>query len=345
MRLAVVALLAWALTAPVPADQNPSSPKFLAAVAKGDEALRAREYQDALDAYRDANNAAGRRSPRALLGMARAYEALGSFRSAADACLDGLKYAGDDAAVKSDLHHQRGLALARLAGATANVQLLTTAEVEFRAALARPDPPAIVWYHLGVTLLKQRRDADGIAALTTFVDRRNGMPEVEEARRMIENPRRARVLYAPEFSVVTLSGQRLSLKDLSGKTLLLDFWGTWCAPCREATPQLLKLYRKYGQPSADGTAAPFEMIGISSDEPKNEGALRKYIEETGMRWPQIHDVGRPLQRLFGVVPYPSYIVIDAEGIIRERIEGWNAATSIQQIDAALRNAMREPAPR
>ena len=96
---------------------------------------------------------------------------------------------------------------------------------------------------------------------------------------MIDNPRRGRENYAPDYAFASLAGDYVSSKELIGKTVLLDFWGTWCGPCRAATPDLVRLHKKY----RDG---PFEMIGISSDKPDDKEKWVEYIAKTKMEWPQ-----------------------------------------------------------
>jgi thiol-disulfide isomerase/thioredoxin len=340
-----VAILAAVASAdrPIVAAQDPDDPKFVEAMTKGDAALKQRRWQEALDAYKSANSVAKKRSARALLGMSRAYHGLGAFKTEADTCLEALKQAAGDQAMESTLHNQRGLALLDLALTTNKPTLVKDAEAAFRAALAVPNAPLINHFNLGVSLLKQGRDDDGIASLKTFVDSGARAPEIEEARRMIENPRRARVAYAPEFNIATMSGEYLSLKDLQGKTVLLDFWGTWCAPCLAATPALTNIYRKFSKPSSDGRPAAFEMIGVSSDSKQDEPKLRDYIGKNNMLWPQLHDLNRQIQRIYQVNTYPTYIVVDPEGVIRERLQGWSMMDSPQRIDNAIRKAMREPA--
>src|SRR5512132_2622623 len=71
-----------------------------------------------------------------------------------------------------------------------------------------------------------------------------------------------RLTRAPEFTVTLLDGRRVSSTVLAGKTVVLDFWGTWCPPCVAATPSLVTFASKY---SADPN---FVMMGVSADEPK-----------------------------------------------------------------------------
>ncbi|HEY0348683.1 MAG TPA: hypothetical protein VGC60_11075 [Pyrinomonadaceae bacterium] len=72
------------------------------------------------------------------------------------------------------------------------------------------------------------RDAEGIVELKKYVEAQPNGSKAESAARLIENPRRARAAYAPDFSLTTADGEFVSLEDLHAKVLLLDFWGTWC---------------------------------------------------------------------------------------------------------------------
>ena len=104
-----------------------------------------------------------------------------------------------------------------------------------------------------------------------------------DVRRLIENPRRAREPYAPDFEIVTMDGQRITLESLRGKTVLLDFWGTWCPPCRAATPDLVRLATKHAE-------RPFVIVGVSSDE--SEKVVQDYVQKHRMSWPQFVDLRR-----------------------------------------------------
>jgi thiol-disulfide isomerase/thioredoxin len=96
------------------------------------------------------------------------------------------------------------------------------------------------------------------AALNAFVEGAPKAPEAAAALRYMENPRRARENYAPEFALTTLDERRVSLEDLKGKIVLLDFWATWCGPCVKATTGLKALHNKYKD-------RPFVIVGVSLD--------------------------------------------------------------------------------
>lgn len=301
------------------------------ALDKGEAALKARKWEEALDAFKQAHNAANKSSPVPLFGMARAYHGLGAYKNEAQSCLDALKVVGSNQALEATLRNQRGMALFSLAEKNTD-KVLKDAEAEFRAALQLPTAAAITKYNLGVTLLRQGRDPEGLPMLTAYVESGVKAPEIETAKRMIENPRRAREPYAPDYSLTTREGEFLSSKELVGKTVLLDFWGTWCGPCRAATPELIKLYRKL---AGDG----FVMIGVSSDAPSAKQTWMDYIDQHKMAWPQNLDTGRAVHRAFDVRVFPTYIVIDAEGIIRIRLEGYGGST-VQQIEHEVKKSLK-----
>lgn len=309
-----------AAQAPAPAAARSADPKFTAATQRGEAALKLRRWDDALDAFKDANALENKKSAVALYGMSRAHHGIGAFKTSAEVCAEALRYTGEAKRLEASLHNQRGMAFFALYQQddknAKGAKYLTDAEAEFRLALAVREAPAIAWYNLGVSLLRQNRDDEGRAALQSYLDSGARAPEVELARKMIENPRRGRETYAPEFTLTTLDGQRVSLAELAGKTVVLDFWGTWCGPCRAATSDLVRFAKKYS------TDPNFVMIGISSDRPADEQVLRDYIAKHKMDWLQQFDNPRRVISQFQVTAYPTYVVIDGEGIVRERLMGW-----------------------
>ncbi len=105
----------------------------------------------------------------------------------------------------------------------------------------------------------------------------------------------------------------LSLAALKGKVVLLDFWGAWCPPCVASLPALRNLNKKFVK------SEKFVMLGISSDG--DEDKWSNFIVKQEMVWPQFLDRQRAVQRAFRVNAFPTYIVLDHEGIIRFRSSG------------------------
>ena len=114
------------------------------------------------------------------------------------------------------------------------------------------------------------------------------------------------------FNVVGTEGEKLSLDKYKGKVVLLDFWATWCGPCRVEMPNVVKLHKKFNK-------AGFEIIGISLD--RSREALDRYVEANGMAWPQFFD-GKYWQNevatKYKVRSIPATYLIDRQGKIRYR---------------------------
>jgi thiol-disulfide isomerase/thioredoxin len=139
---------------------------------------------------------------------------------------------------------------------------------------------------------------------------------------------------APEFSLKTLTGEEFSLAKNKGKTLLIDFWATWCAPCRESIPHLVHLHKTYrGQ--------GFEVVGLSMDkgDPKT---VEQFVRSLDIPYP-IAIAPDEIARAYGVNGLPTTILIDKEGKIREKIVGFNT-TIAKKIEARVAELTSEKSP-
>jgi len=125
---------------------------------------------------------------------------------------------------------------------------------------------------------------------------------------------------APDFTLKTLNGQDLALSQLKGKVVLLDFWATWCGPCRESIPHLIQLYKAYRENG-------FEVIGVSLDKGDVE-IVRNFARSMDIPYP-IVIASEEVVRNYRVTAIPTTFFIDKEGKIRERITGFSSAISRQ----------------
>lgn len=112
---------------------------------------------------------------------------------------------------------------------------------------------------------------------------------------------------APDFTLKSNSGENIRLAEQRGKVVMLNFWATWCAPCRKEMPLLDDLYNRYN-------AAGFELYGVNV-EPESEPA-NKMAKEMGLNFPILYDTDSKVSRLYNVDAMPTTVVIDRDGNVR-----------------------------
>ena len=118
---------------------------------------------------------------------------------------------------------------------------------------------------------------------------------------------------ASNFTLKNLEGEDVSLSQFRGKYLLINFWATWCAPCKIEMPSLEKLYRQFKSNN-------FDMIGISNDM-FGARVVRPYIKATNLTFPMLLDQRMIVSRQFGIVSLPTTVLIDPQGIIIGVLQG------------------------
>ncbi len=299
-------------------------------VQKGRDLLRQGKFEDALKSFRRANEMRGKKSAECFYGMAQAYDGLEAHKNVIESCDKVIELSVSDPQLQAQAYNLKGLAL-RSQSQGRDQKKLRDAEAAFRQGLITNAGMIVQHFNLGIVLMQQKRDSDGTAELQKYLEMEPDGAYTEMAQKLIDNPRRAREPYAPDFALTTSEGEYLTLEDLLGKVVVLDFWGTWCPPCVESVPSLRSLHKRYAnEPS-------FVMIGISSDS--EEETWREFTVSNKMLWPQYLDRDRRIQRAFGVRAFPTYIVIDHEGIMRFRASGTSWERSAHLNDA-IRKQMK-----
>jgi thiol-disulfide isomerase/thioredoxin len=286
--------------------------------------MQQKEYGEAAEHYLQANKLLQGKCFDCLSGLAQVHLAEGKNQDAVEAARRALEAAGT-ARQKAIAHIQRATAYLQMA--ETDTARLTDAEAAFRAAVAT-DPKCLdCKFNVGYVLLKQGKDAEGVAFLKALLPEAKGTPIESDILRLTEKPERARKDFAPEFSATLKTGQAISLKDLQGKVVLLDFWGAWCKPCVASLPSLKRLAEELD---------PAKGAVISIDEHDAHDTWLQFVERNGMTWPQIYDGRGELAELFSVGSAPYYFLLDQEGVIVARYDGWSA-----QREAEIRKAMEK----
>ncbi|MGQ9489217.1 MAG: TlpA family protein disulfide reductase [Anaerolineae bacterium] len=130
---------------------------------------------------------------------------------------------------------------------------------------------------------------------------------------------------APDFALPTADGQMVRLKDLRGQVVLLNFWATWCPPCKAEMPDLDALHREYG------ARHRFTVLGINMEE--NAEVVAGFAQQRGITFPLLLDTdGRVSNKLFVVRSLPTSMIIDREGFIRD---AWTGQISKEAMLARL----------
>ena len=119
---------------------------------------------------------------------------------------------------------------------------------------------------------------------------------------------------APGFELQKLGGGRVSLEDLRGRVVYVNFWATWCAPCLAEAPALERLYTEL---APEG----FEIVALSIDSPEDSKAIESFRERFGLKFPILLDPEKLVYSRYGATGVPETYLIDAEGRLAEAYIG------------------------
>ena len=131
-----------------------------------------------------------------------------------------------------------------------------------------------------------------------------------------------------------LEAAALQSVDLKGKIVLVDFWASWCGPCKQSFPELQKLHEKYRE-------GGFTVVAVSEDEEAD--AMQRFLQGRAVSFPVVHDKGHELVKKVGVAAMPTSILIGRDGKILYSHAGFQGAKTVQahvaQIETALAGSL------
>jgi peroxiredoxin len=137
--------------------------------------------------------------------------------------------------------------------------------------------------------------------------------------------------HAPDFTLKDLNGEPVRLSALKGKVVLVNFWATWCPPCREEIPSMVKLNQ-----SMQGK--PFQMLAVSIDE-GGRNAVQSFFRKGGVTLPALLDTDGKVARRYGTTGVPETFVVDGKGVILKKVIGsmdWSSPDVIAALDDLMK---------
>ncbi len=136
---------------------------------------------------------------------------------------------------------------------------------------------------------------------------------------------------APDFTLHAADGRNVRLEELRGQVVLVNFWATWCGPCREEMPHLNELYAKYGKSGV-------VLLGVNiDDDPATALATAKKL---GVAFPVLLDTDKKVSKLYDLATMPSTVLIDRDGKVRYVHRGYRAGTEAEY-EQTIRGLLKE----
>ena len=136
---------------------------------------------------------------------------------------------------------------------------------------------------------------------------------------------------APDITVNSLKSEPLKLSTLKGKVVLLNFWATWCPPCREEIPSMIKLNNAMA-------GKPFQMVAVSIDE-GGVPEIESFFKTSGFSLPTYTDPGGVASKIYGLTGVPESFVIDKNGILVKKVIGplsWDSPETISFLEGLMK---------
>ena len=136
---------------------------------------------------------------------------------------------------------------------------------------------------------------------------------------------------APDFALKSAAGENLRLSEYRGDVVMLNFWATWCGPCRQEMPLLDEMFQRYRK-------VGFTLLGINIDEDTRRA--RDMAETLGVTFPVLFDLDKTVSRLYAIDAMPVTLLIDRQGVVRHVHYGYKPGYEHTYVDE-IRGLLRE----
>ena len=136
---------------------------------------------------------------------------------------------------------------------------------------------------------------------------------------------------APDFTLKTLEGPNLRLEEYRGQVVLLNFWASWCGPCRQEMPILDRLHQRYEDTG-------FAVLGVNVEG--ETAPAQKIVDKTNVTFPVLIDEGQSVSELYDLEAMPSTVVIDRDGVVRYYHRGYKPGDEAKYVEV-VKKLIRE----
>jgi peroxiredoxin len=136
---------------------------------------------------------------------------------------------------------------------------------------------------------------------------------------------------APDFALKSSTGENLRLSEYRGNVVMINFWATWCGPCRQEMPLLDELYTRYER-------VGFRLLGVNIDDDSRRAM--QMIEDLGVSFPVLFDTRKEVSKLYEVEAMPVTVLVDREGNVRYVHHGYKPGYEDKYLDQ-VRSLLRE----
>lgn len=119
---------------------------------------------------------------------------------------------------------------------------------------------------------------------------------------------------APGFTLPSLDGKSFSTKDTKGKPLVINFWASWCGPCKDEVPELIELYKKH--------QGEFNLYGVDLTSTDTMGAMKAFVRDYNINYPVLLDKKGKVAELYNINAFPTTYLVNTDGMIVKKIRGY-----------------------